>query len=44
MMAERQVVGGLMKNPLLLIDYNDISPMDFDEKIIRICFIAIKDL
>ena len=43
-MADRQVIGCLMKNPLLFLEYMDIYPTDFDEKVIRICFIIIKNL
>ena len=42
--AYRQIIGSLMKNPLLLLEYTDIYPTDFDEKVIRICFIIIKKL
>ena len=43
-MAYRQVIGCLMKNPLLFLEYQDINPNDFDIKVIRICFIVIKKL
>lgn len=43
-MAYRQVIGCLMQNPLLFLEYTDIDPKDFDEKVIRICFISIKQL
>ena len=43
-MAYRQIIGCLMKNPLLFIEYPDISPTDFDIKVVRICFINIKKL
>ena len=43
-MADRQVIGCLMRNPLLFLEYTDIYPTDFDEKVIRICFIIIKNL
>lgn len=42
--ADRQIIGCLMKNPLLLLEYTDIYPTDFDDKVIRICFIIIKKL
>ena len=42
--AYRQVIGCLMKNPLLLLEYTDIYPDDFDDKVIKICFINIKAL
>ena len=40
----RQVIGCLMLNPLLFLEYTDISPTDFDDKAIRVCFIIIKNL
>ena len=43
-MSYRQVIGCLMKNPLLFIEYMDIYPTDFDNKVARICFIIIKKL
>ena len=45
-MAYRQVIGCLMKNPLLFIEYPDIHPLDFDSsnKVARICFISIQSL
>ena len=43
-MANRQVIGDLMLNPLLFLEYPDITPSDFDNNLIRICFIAIKNL
>lgn len=43
-MAYRQVIGCLMKNPLLFLEYQDITPNDFDIKVARICFIIIKQL
>lgn len=43
-MAYRQIIGCLMINPLLLIEYTDIYPMDFDNKVARICFIIIQKL
>ena len=42
--AMRQVIGCLMLNPLLFLEYPDITPSDFDEKAIRVCFIIIKNL
>lgn len=42
--AYSQVIGGLMINPLLLLEYQDLFPSDFDLKVARICFIAIKNL
>lgn len=43
-MAYRQIIGSLMINPLLLLEYTDIMPTDFDLKVARICFIIIKKL
>ncbi len=43
-MASRQVIGGLMLNTLLFLEYPDITPSDFDNNLIRVCFIAIKNL
>lgn len=44
-MAYRQIIGCLMTNPLLFIEYPDIYPTDFVEcKVARICFINIKNL
>ena len=40
----RQIIGCLMLNPLLLLEYPDINPSDFDEEIPRICFMAIHRL
>ena len=42
--AYRQVVGSLMMNPLLFLEYPDIYATDFDNKTARICFISIKNL
>jgi replicative DNA helicase len=42
--AYRQVIGSLMLNPLLFLEYTDISPTDFDITVARICFIIIKNL
>ena len=39
-----QVIGGLMLNPLLILEYSDISPGDFDDKVARICCISILNL
>lgn len=33
-----------MKNPLLFLEYQDIFPTDFDQKVARICFIIIQKL
>ena len=43
-MAYRQVIGCLMQNPLLFLEYPDIDPSDFDLKVARVCFIIIKKL
>ena len=33
-----------MLNPLLLVEYSDIYPADFDDKVARICFLVIQQL
>ena len=43
-MANRQVIGGLMKNTSFLLDYDDIAPADFESDVIKVCFVAIKNL
>lgn len=43
-MSYRQIIGGLMQNPLLFIEYPDINPKDFDYKVARVCFIVIQNL
>lgn len=43
-MAYRQIIGCLMLNPLLFIEYTDIEPIDFDLKVARVCFVIIKKL
>ena len=43
-MAYRQIIGSLMHNPLLFIEYQDINPKDFDSKVARVCFIVIQNL
>ena len=43
-MAYKQVIGCLMYNPLLFLEYPDILPTDFDNKVVRVCFIAIHNL
>ena len=40
----RQVIGCLMKKPLLLTEFQDIQPMDFDIKIPRYVFIIIRNM
>lgn len=42
--AYRQMIGCLMLNPLLLIEYPDIYPSDFDDKMARICCAAIQQM
>ena len=44
MMAYRQVIGCLMQKPLLLLEYTDIHPSDFDYKPARVCFNSIRKL
>ena len=41
--AMRQVIGSLMHNPLLFLEYSDINPIDFDDQAIRVCFVIIKN-
>ena len=43
-MAYRQVIGCLMYNPLLFLEYQDIEVSDFDIEVSRICLLAIKKL
>ena len=44
-MAYRQIIGSLMKNPNLLLEYDDILPKDFiNFKLGKICFTAIRNL
>ena len=43
-MAMRQIIGCLMLNPLLFLEYPDISSTDFDDKAMRACFVIIKKL
>ena len=44
--ANQQVIGGLMHNTLLFLEYSDIFPNDFEKeaKSARICFTIIKQL
>jgi len=43
--AVKQVIGGLMRNTLLLTEYPDINAVeDFTTKIAKICFVAINTL
>lgn len=43
-MANRQVIGCLMYQPQLLLEYTDIRPTDFDFKPARVCFNTIKSM
>ena len=43
-MAYRQVIGCLMYNPLLLVEYSDIQAADFDYTAAKVCLFAIKKL
>lgn len=43
-MANHQIIGSLMQNPLLFLEYPDLTPNDFQEEIFRICFVAIHNL
>ena len=43
-MSYRQVIGCLMHNPLLFLEFPDIQVYDFDIEIPRICLLAIKRL
>ena len=43
-MAMRQILGCLMLNPLLFLEYPDLNAADFDNKVARVCFINIKKL
>lgn len=43
-LAVKQVVGGLMQNTLLFLQYSDITPQDFENKVARVCFGAIQNL
>ena len=40
----RQIIGCLMLNPLLLVEYSDIVPADFDDKVARVCYMTINKL
>ena len=42
--AYRQVIGSLMLQPLLFLEYPDLTPFDFDSNLMRICFSAINNL
>ena len=33
-----------MLNPLLFLEYDDITPSDFDTKVVRVCFVSIRRL
>ena len=43
-MAYRQVIGCLMYNPLLFLEYPDIQAQDFDYRPAKVCLFAIKKL
>lgn len=43
-LAVKQIIGGLMQNTLLFLEYPDIEPYDFENKVARICFLAIRNL
>lgn len=43
-LAYHKVIGALMKNPFLFLEYPDLSPSDFDSDLYRICLIIIKKL
>ena len=43
-LAIQQIIGGLMKNTLLLLKYIDIVPEDFEKNIPRISYVAIRNL
>lgn len=42
--AYKHVIGCLMKKPLLLLEFSDIQPIDFDFRPARVCFNTIKKL
>ena len=42
--AYRQVIGSLMLKPLLFLEYPDIYVSDFDDKVIKVCFMGIRRL
>lgn len=42
--ASRQIIGSLMINPLLFLEYPDLTASDFDLKIGKICFVVIRKL
>ena len=42
--AYRNVIGCLMYQPQLLLEYQDIDPVDFDYKPARVCFNVIKKM
>lgn len=43
-LAVKQIIGSLMQNTLLFLEYTDIDYQDFESKVARICFGAIKNL
>jgi hypothetical protein len=40
--AYRNIIGCLMYQPQLLLEYSDIHPVDFDFRPARVCFNTIK--
>ena len=42
--AYRQVIGALMIKPSLFLEYPDIFVTDFDDKVTKVCFMAIRRL
>ena len=42
--AYQHVIGSLMINPLLFLEYQDLYPSDFDLTIARLCFVVIQKL
>ena len=42
--AYSQVIGCLMHNPLLFLEYPDIQAQDFDFRPAKVCLFAIKKL
>ena len=43
-LAVKQIIGGLMHNTLLLLEYTDITRDDFESKVARVCFGSIENL
>ena len=42
--AYRQIIGSLIQKPLLFLEYPDIYVSDFDNKVIKVCFMGIRRL